>query len=142
MERIEDLNPKLPKEAEAKSRVWDCDSCLYDSFELRSFKRQLDSAIATRTLSMPRGPPLTRSLTRSSKMTRALRKLVHSVFRKIPASDSTLQVDGCSEVGVYVMCSSTRGVLPKISQVWETDIHCSERTSPEIGKLLVRKSAS
>jgi len=39
-----------------KSHVWDCGSTLYDSFELNSFKRQLDSAIATRTFSMSRIP--------------------------------------------------------------------------------------
>ncbi|XP_057748316.1 uncharacterized protein LOC130967468 [Arachis stenosperma] len=35
--------------------VWDCGSTLYDSYELHSFKRQIDSAIASspRTLSMP-----------------------------------------------------------------------------------------
>lgn len=140
MERLQDQNPKQPQEAEAKSHIWDCDSCLYDSFELKSFKRQLDSAIASRTSSMPRQPPLpssTRSCqssTRSWKMTRALRKIFGSVFRKKPTSNS--------EMGVYVMCSSTGVVLPKIPEVWETDIHCSGRISPEIEKLLVSKSAS
>ncbi|GMP37958.1 hypothetical protein CsSME_00009409 [Camellia sinensis var. sinensis] len=36
------------------SLVWDCGSSLYDSFELKSFERQLHSAISSRTLSMPR----------------------------------------------------------------------------------------
>ncbi|CAL1373551.1 unnamed protein product [Linum trigynum] len=36
--------------------VWDCDSALYDSFELRSFEKQLSSAISSRTLSMPHLP--------------------------------------------------------------------------------------
>ncbi|CAI0408643.1 unnamed protein product [Linum tenue] len=36
--------------------VWDCDSALYDSFELRSFEKQLSSAINSRTLSMPHLP--------------------------------------------------------------------------------------
>lgn len=122
MERLEDQNPKQPQEAEAKSRVWDCDSCLYDSFELKSFNRQLDSAIAFRTSSMPRQPPLPSS-TRSWKMTRALRKILGSVFLKKPTSNS--------KMGVYVMCSSTGwGAAPKIPEVWETDIHCSGRISP------------
>lgn len=133
MERLQDQNPKQPQEAEAKSHIWDCNSCLYDSFELKSFKRQLDSAIASRTSSMPRQPPLPSS-TRSWKITRALRKILGSVFLKKPTSNS--------EMGVYVMCSSTGGVLPKIPEVWETDIHCSGRISPEIEKLLVSKSAS
>ncbi|CAL1386475.1 unnamed protein product [Linum trigynum] len=36
--------------------VWDCGSALYDSFELRSFEKQLYSAINSRTLSMPHLP--------------------------------------------------------------------------------------
>uniref|UniRef100_A0A7N1A9G8 Uncharacterized protein n=1 Tax=Kalanchoe fedtschenkoi TaxID=63787 RepID=A0A7N1A9G8_KALFE len=44
--------------AVSKSQVWDCGSSLYDSFELDSFNRQLDSAIkaSSRTLSMPHLP--------------------------------------------------------------------------------------
>lgn len=133
MERLQDQNPIQPQEAEARSHIWDCDSCLYDSFELKSFKRQLDSTIFSRTSSMPRQPPLPLSK-RSWKIARVLRKILGSVFLKKPTSNS--------EMGVSVMCSSTGGVLPKIPDVWETDINCSGRISPEIEKLLVSKSAS
>ncbi|XP_010436884.1 PREDICTED: uncharacterized protein LOC104720705 [Camelina sativa] len=47
------------KHKKTSSHVWDCGSTLYDSFELNSFKRQLDSAISTssaRTMSMSRLP--------------------------------------------------------------------------------------
>ncbi|XAR70195.1 hypothetical protein NMG60_11026970 [Bertholletia excelsa] len=37
----------------SKALVWDCESSLYDSFELKSFERQLGLAIASRSLSMP-----------------------------------------------------------------------------------------
>ncbi|CAA0812109.1 Unknown protein [Striga hermonthica] len=33
--------------------IWDCGSSLYDSFELRSVERLLDSAIASKSLWMP-----------------------------------------------------------------------------------------
>ncbi|GKD87177.1 hypothetical protein Tco_1358331, partial [Tanacetum coccineum] len=39
--------------AKLEREVWDCESSLYDSFELKSFERQLDSAISARTMSMP-----------------------------------------------------------------------------------------
>uniref|UniRef100_A0A7N0V573 Uncharacterized protein n=1 Tax=Kalanchoe fedtschenkoi TaxID=63787 RepID=A0A7N0V573_KALFE len=41
-----------------KSQVWDCGSSLYDSFELNSFNRQLDSVIkaSSRTLYLPHLP--------------------------------------------------------------------------------------
>ncbi|KAJ8451150.1 hypothetical protein Cgig2_026959 [Carnegiea gigantea] len=68
--------------------IWDCGSTLYDSFELDSFRKQLDSAIITsssRTLSMPRlpsqgGPPPPHKPP-PSKLSRTFRKLLNSVFR-------------------------------------------------------------
>lgn len=75
---------QTPEEA-AKSHVWDCDSCLYDSFELQSFKRHLHSVIVSRSLSMPRlqetsrlAPPPTS--TTSSKISRTFQKMLRSVF--------------------------------------------------------------
>ncbi|ERN08922.1 hypothetical protein AMTR_s00015p00245820 [Amborella trichopoda] len=49
----EEEEPSPKEEVEKKASIWDCDSALYDSFELKSFKRQLDSAIASRSYSMP-----------------------------------------------------------------------------------------
>lgn len=75
--------------------IWDCGSTLYDSFELNSFQKQLDSAIinSTRTLSMPRlpsqdhrsppqqQPPPPTSWSKKSKLSRSFQKLIKSVFR-------------------------------------------------------------
>ncbi|GMP37959.1 hypothetical protein CsSME_00009409 [Camellia sinensis var. sinensis] len=75
------------------SLVWDCGSSLYDSFELKSFERQLHSAISSRTLSMPRlsdhhhPPPLSSPQQppqpiskKSSKFSRSFHKLLRSIF--------------------------------------------------------------
>ncbi|GER33006.1 Avr9/Cf-9 rapidly elicited protein 194 [Striga asiatica] len=40
-------------ERQSSEHIWDCGSSLYDSFELRSVERLLDSAIASKSLSMP-----------------------------------------------------------------------------------------
>ncbi|XP_010533595.1 PREDICTED: uncharacterized protein LOC104809339 [Tarenaya hassleriana] len=107
--RQEDDHKHLSKTT--KSHVWDCGSTLYDSFELNSFKRQLDSAISAasaRSMSMPhlpnrrlppsvtaelaeaapRPPPPQKSSSSSSgkikpsnKISRSLQKLLKSVFR-------------------------------------------------------------
>ncbi|KAK9698484.1 hypothetical protein RND81_08G107900 [Saponaria officinalis] len=77
--------------------IWDCGSSLYDSFELDSFRKQLDSAIlnSSRTLSMPRlpsdnnrAPPQPQPQPQqpskkptSSRMSRSFQKLLRSVFR-------------------------------------------------------------
>ncbi|MED6203540.1 hypothetical protein PIB30_000627 [Stylosanthes scabra] len=82
----------------ANTTPWDCGSTLYDSFELKSFHLQLNSAIANspRTLSMSclpdrRAPiiqPLPHASTSSSavskkpfKISRSLQKLLRSVFK-------------------------------------------------------------
>ncbi|KAJ0255198.1 Avr9/Cf-9 rapidly elicited protein [Hirschfeldia incana] len=96
------------KHKKASSHVWDCGSSLYDSFELNSFKRQLDSAISAssaRTMSMSHLPdrrlPLLDSLSpespippppvtscsssgnkkHSNKISRSLQRFLKSVFR-------------------------------------------------------------
>lgn len=77
--------------------VWDCGSTLYDSFELNSFKRHLDSAIANsaRSLSMPHlsdrhiplvavpppQPPPTTVSKKPFKIPRSLHKFLRSVFK-------------------------------------------------------------
>lgn len=73
-----------------KKQIWDCGSTLYDSFELNSFQKQLDSAIITssRTFSMPRNlpsddyhaPPHSKK-PESSKLSRTFQKLLRSVFK-------------------------------------------------------------
>lgn len=98
------------KHNKTSSLVWDCGSTLYDSFELNSFKRQLDSAISAssaRTMSMSRlpdrripslsslspentpslpPPPATSSSSsggkkHSNKFSRSLQRFLKSVFK-------------------------------------------------------------
>ncbi|MED6137577.1 hypothetical protein PIB30_066229 [Stylosanthes scabra] len=82
--------------------LWDCGSTLYDSYELHSFKRQINSAIATspRTLSMPHlthrrsrsdqppPPPPPSSNNKSFKISRTFQKLLRFVFNKSSSSNS------------------------------------------------------
>ncbi|XP_057521126.1 uncharacterized protein LOC130801318 [Amaranthus tricolor] len=84
----DNLNKKKP--------IWDCGSSLYDSFELNSFQKQLNSAIinSSRTFSMPRlpsedhrAPPVTPS--KKSKLSRSFQKLLKSVFRAHNKSSNT-----------------------------------------------------
>ncbi|KAI3823684.1 hypothetical protein L1987_05124 [Smallanthus sonchifolius] len=82
--------------ASHKHQVWDCESSLYDSFELKSFQQQLESAISAKTMSMPhlssssslrREPPPLQpcdhnpTSKKHSKLTRSFNKLLRSVFR-------------------------------------------------------------
>ncbi|KAK9121754.1 hypothetical protein Syun_019388 [Stephania yunnanensis] len=83
-----------------KSSLWDCGSSLYDSFEKKSFERQLNSAIASRSFSMPRLPPTSSMLPppqptkkpAASKISRSLNKFLRSVFR--PKSSSGINYGG------------------------------------------------
>lgn len=90
------------KQVNKSPQVWDCESSLYDSFELNSFNRQLDSAIkaSSRTLSMPHLPerhaplsapesipPTITALTKhqtmpkkASKLSKSFKKIMKSVF--------------------------------------------------------------
>ncbi|KAA8528256.1 hypothetical protein F0562_035493 [Nyssa sinensis] len=91
--------PQQQRENEAekaKRLVWDCGSSLYDSSELKSFERQLDSAIASRTLSMPhlsdhRVLPL--PTRKSSKISRSFQKLLRSFITSKQNNRSLFQVD-------------------------------------------------
>ncbi|KAI4372110.1 hypothetical protein MLD38_010388 [Melastoma candidum] len=79
------------------SKVWDCGSTLYDSFELESLRRQLDSALSARSLSMPHLSDNDHSSRRPTKVPppqppkkhtivpRSLLWLFRSVFKSIPA---------------------------------------------------------
>lgn len=89
-------------------RIWDCNSSLYDSFELMSFKRQLDSVIlinsVSRCLSMPRLSdldPSQQSISQTPKkkksrckFSRSVQKLVRSLFRPKTGSTKHLSADG------------------------------------------------
>ncbi|KAF8412139.1 hypothetical protein HHK36_000095 [Tetracentron sinense] len=113
---------------EAKSLLWDCGSSLYDSFELKSFERQLDSAIVSRTSSMPRlsdprapqpPPPLPVSK-RTWKISRSFHKLLRVVFRSKPTSATKFQLQDRSQDGFYVVYD-TSGALTTIPEVPEID---------------------
>ncbi|CAJ1937292.1 unnamed protein product [Sphenostylis stenocarpa] len=112
----------------SKGNVWDCGSTLYDSFELNSLKRQLDTAIANspknrRTLSMshlperclsfqvhpqPRPQPPSMSNNKPFKISRTFHKLLRFVFKssnKLRTSSSCSSSSSCS-------CSSSSSTIP------------------------------
>ncbi|KAI3716786.1 hypothetical protein L1987_67928 [Smallanthus sonchifolius] len=83
------------KASHNKHQVRDCEGSLYDSFELKSFQQQLESAMFARTMSMPHlsspslrrePPPLQPSdhnptSKKHSRLARSFNKLIRSVFR-------------------------------------------------------------
>ncbi|KAL4592774.1 hypothetical protein LXL04_005779 [Taraxacum kok-saghyz] len=141
--------------ANFKREVWDCESSLYDSFELKSFKRQLDSAISsTRTMSMPHlsstssstlrhqqqppPPPFFDHKTTSTskkpfRLTRSINKLIRLVFRPRHSHHNSSR-DGA----FYVYDTST--ALSTIPEVPET-MPEFDRLSPDM-KLLVTRTGS
>ncbi|KAK4389196.1 hypothetical protein Sango_2256600 [Sesamum angolense] len=134
---------KLAKQSSSEVRInhviWDCGSSLYDSFELKAFEKQLDSAIASRTLSMPhlsgrRPPPPPPPTTKkpASKISRSLHRLIRAVFR--PKSSSNMNnVDAVLGRGFY----DRSGPLSTIPESPEFD-----GVSPEIMRSLVRRTTS
>ncbi|KAI6701981.1 hypothetical protein NL676_011117 [Syzygium grande] len=149
------------------SAVWDCGSALYDSFELKSFERQLDSAISARTLSMPHLPgrralplpppqpqpqpqPRTAAPTaakKHSRISRTIQKLLRSVFKTKPCSTPAFGVvgDRCSRAVVgqddrfYVVCNKS-GALTTIPEAPEVE-YLGKLSPPEMDRF-VRKTAS
>ncbi|XP_019151216.1 PREDICTED: uncharacterized protein LOC109147980 [Ipomoea nil] len=149
--------PADDEDAATKPVIWDCGSSLYDSFELKSFERQLDSALASRSLSMPHlsdrrivhdlqpPPPPSqpkRSPSSSSRISRSLQKLLKSVFRPKQTSSGggikhLFRVPEPSRGGsFYVVYDKSGEALSTIPEVPESDI-----LSPEM-KSLVRRTAS
>ncbi|XP_038875345.1 uncharacterized protein LOC120067824 [Benincasa hispida] len=139
-------SPKFNKSKSSQSAVvWDCGSSLYDSFELNSLKRQLDSAIASRTLSMPHlpgrrcllpspPPPPPPPSKRPSKISRSLHKFLRSVFRHKPNSSPSFNPERLDS-GFYVLYEDEANSLSKIPEVGFAGF------SPEIASL-VRRTAS
>lgn len=142
----------LAQQTEPKSQVWDCGSSLYDSFELNSFKRQLDSAISCRTMSMPHlsdrrradplppGPPPPKQTPasvnkKSSKISRSLNKLLRSVFK---SRSPVFRVKEQSGQDGFLVVYDKSGALTTIPEVPEIDFG---GLSPEIGSL-VRRTGS
>ncbi|CAA6665879.1 unnamed protein product [Spirodela intermedia] len=114
--------------------VWDCGSNLYDSFELKSFERRLDSAISSRSYSMPhdRYVPLPHRSTQPKKPSgnpkSIVRKLFRSFFRVKPAAEAGS--DGWGHEGdAYRGLHPVNGGLPTILESHEKDLG-----SPAVGK--------
>ncbi|KAJ0770159.1 hypothetical protein HanPI659440_Chr07g0254051 [Helianthus annuus] len=128
--------------AKLKREVWDCESSLYDSFELKSFERQLDSAISSRTMSMPHlssttsvrhQPPLSDhkpASKKQSRLTRSLNKLIRAVFRPKDNHHSSSR-----DEGFYVYdTSSALSTIPETPEtVPEFDV-----VSPDMKSLVTR----
>ncbi|CAI9288985.1 unnamed protein product [Lactuca saligna] len=133
-----------------KRELWDCESSLYDSFELKSFKRQLDSAISSRTMSMPHlssssssssslrhqvPPPFDHKPTSKKpfRLSRSLNKLIRSVFRP-RHNHHTSSRDGA----FYVYdTSSALHTIPEVSETMPE----FDRLSPDM-KLLITRTGS
>lgn len=132
-------------------KVWDCESTLYDSFELNSFNRQLDSAISSsaRSMSMPHNfpsPPPSETTSSSStkkrssnKISRSLQKLIKSIFRQ---KQSTTPFKACDYHGVdmdkYYVVFDKQGSLTTIPESGES----TELVGSEINNSLARKTVS
>nr|KYP58688.1 hypothetical protein KK1_014106 [Cajanus cajan] len=155
----------MEKPREEKLRnVWDCGSTLYDSYELNSFKHQLDSAIANsprnrRTLSMPHQrclslqqpqpqpqPQTPVSNNKSFKISRTFHKLLRFVFKPTnklrgPSNNiSSFRVEDkySNKDRLYIVYDKSEPVLSTIPELPEFEVAV---VSPEITSL-VRKSAS
>ncbi|GMI76409.1 hypothetical protein like AT5G41810 [Hibiscus trionum] len=128
---------------DGKHLSWDCNSNLYDSFEFNSFRRQLDSAIHSRAMSMPhltdttRPPPVSKK--QPSKLSRSIQKLFKSVFKfRQSSSSSAMWMKQRSNQEYNVVYDKT-GSLTTIPEVPEIDFG---GLSPEINSLVVKKTAS
>ncbi|XP_056849451.1 uncharacterized protein LOC130494668 isoform X3 [Raphanus sativus] len=110
-------------------KVWDCESTLYDSFELNSFNRQLDNAISSsaRSMSMPHLPPPPSETTSSpstkkqpsNKISRSLKKLVKSIFRQKQSNTPFKACHGVDMDKYYVVFDNT-GSLTTIPESRES----------------------
>ncbi|KVH90098.1 hypothetical protein Ccrd_007994 [Cynara cardunculus var. scolymus] len=123
-----------------KRQVWDCESSLYDSFELKSFERRLDSAISSRTMSMPHlsssirhQPPPSHHKPTSKKpfrLTRSLHKLLRSVFRLRPNHHSSSR-----DEAFYVYDTSTAlSTIPELPEM----VPEFDGLSPDMKSLVTR----
>lgn len=114
--------------------VWDCGSSLYDSFELNAFERQLDSAISSRTMSMPhlsdhRRQPPPPPINKISKIHRSLHRLIRSIFR--PKNSNFVQQSSKDEF--YVDRSAALCTIPETPEF--------DGLSPEIRSLVTRTAS-
>ncbi|KAH6804368.1 hypothetical protein C2S51_032615 [Perilla frutescens var. frutescens] len=112
---------KTAKESSESSDgvIWDCGSSLYDSFELRSFQTQLDSALVSKTLSMPHLSdsrlPAAVKKKQGSKISRSFQRLIRKVF-KPKSSTSSVTVtnkDWISDERFYVVYDDAISTIPE-----------------------------
>ncbi|XP_010418491.1 PREDICTED: uncharacterized protein LOC104704066 [Camelina sativa] len=149
-EESTDVDNKMMK----NKKVWDCESTLYDSFELNSFNRQLDSAISSsaRSMSMPHlshtppPPPsetttwsLTKKQQSPNKISRSLGKLIKSMFRQKEESNATFKAghDRGVDMDKYFVVFDKTGSLTTIPESGES----TEMVGSDINSL-VRKTTS
>ncbi|KAL4354237.1 hypothetical protein GQ457_06G037830 [Hibiscus cannabinus] len=104
--------------------VWDCGSTLYDSFELNTFNRQLDSAIHSRTMSMPHllhaDPPASKKLPQSSKPSRSIQKLLKSMFKfRQTCSSSSVLLPKHKSNKEHVVAYNKTGALTMIKPYFD-----------------------
>ncbi|XP_020688776.1 uncharacterized protein LOC110104140 [Dendrobium catenatum] len=123
--------------------VWDSNSKLYDSFEVSSIKRQLDSAVAGRCRSDPTLMMIAEGRKKKSKLSRSLQKLLRLVFGFKQGEAAWLErygygVDGREEVpeSMYPVRWSGGG-LASIPEVSEKGME-----SPDIDYSAVRRAVS
>ncbi|RDY02100.1 hypothetical protein CR513_14497, partial [Mucuna pruriens] len=143
MEKVREEKQKqqlLATKSSYPSNLWDCGSTLYDSFELNSFKRELDSAIG-RTISMPRLPersvhavaeqprPSIAMSRKSFNISRSFQKLLRSIFKSNNKS-STIPRES-----LYVVYDKSGPVLSTIPELPEFEIAA---LSPEISSFVPR----
>ncbi|XP_057802609.1 uncharacterized protein LOC131017889 [Salvia miltiorrhiza] len=137
MEKENAREKKKSTESSNNRVIWDCGSSLYDSFELKSLQKELDSALVSRTLSMPhlsdrrRPPPPPANRKQASRISRSFHKLIRAIFRPKSAKDSGY--DEQPGKGFYVVYDRS---APKMAEIPEFD-----ELSPEL-RPLVRRSAS
>ncbi|MQL82992.1 hypothetical protein Taro_015468 [Colocasia esculenta] len=133
---------------QTKKTVWDCDSALYDSFELKSFNQQLDSAIATRSYSMPHlsnpaapppPPASTAPKNKPSKISKSINRLLRSLLRMRPRHGVRSRGYGDMVGGGHLYGQRANyGSLTTIPEACEKDA----ASSPEVSSVLAGKSMS
>ncbi|KAL3652754.1 hypothetical protein CASFOL_002435 [Castilleja foliolosa] len=114
---------KLAKQSSAdvisNDVIWDCGSSLYDSFELKALEKLLDSAIVSKSLSMPhlsstshrRHPPPPPPPSLSSS---AFRRLIRAVFRKPTKRRVNVSDEGINDNDVVCERSPALSTVPEV----------------------------